>query len=59
MDSERLIQQSLTVQEYADRYRLHVQTVYTAIRQGHPLAGGAVVERPTPRTIRIVLPVAA
>jgi len=44
----------LTVKEYADLHRVHIQTVYSAIRQGHRLNGR--VERPTPRTIRIAVP---
>lgn len=37
--AQRVIQESereelLTVKEYAERHRLHVQTVYTAIRYG-------------------------
>lgn len=43
----------LTVQQYADRYGVHVQSVYAAIRRGQRLHGAVV--RPTPRTIRIVL----
>lgn len=40
----------LTVKQYAERYGLHVQTVYTAIRSGRLRY---LVVRPTPRTIRI------
>lgn len=49
MNDERLF----TVKEYAARYGVHVQTVYSAIRRGlFPHR----VERPTSRTIRIVVP---
>jgi len=44
----------LTVKQYAARYGLHIQTVYTAIRFGHRLLGR--VERPSPHAIRIVVP---
>lgn len=44
----------LTVQEYADRYRVHIQTVYSAIRRGHFKFR---VVRPTGRdAIRIAVP---
>lgn len=43
----------LTVKEYADLTRVHVQTVYTAIRYGRFVLP---VLRPTARTIRIVVP---
>lgn len=44
--------QLLTVKEYADLTRVHVQTVYTAIRNGRlPQA----IVRPTSRTIRIAV----
>lgn len=44
----------LTVKEYARLHRVHVQTVYSAIRHGHRLEG--LVKRPTKRTIRIIVP---
>lgn len=64
-EAEQVIQEShreerlaselrLTVKEYAARHGLHVQTVYTAIRYGRKLEGR--VERPSSRTIRIVVP---
>jgi hypothetical protein len=43
----------ITVQEYADIHRVHVQTVYSAIRRN--LLPYPVI-RPTRRTIRIVVP---
>lgn len=43
----------LTVKEYADLHRVHVQTVYSAIRYGR---FKYEVLRPTERTIRIVVP---
>lgn len=43
----------LTVQEYAKRFRVHVQTVYTAIRYQRL---EFPVIRPTCRSIRIVVP---
>lgn len=43
----------LTVKEYADLTRVHVQTVYTAIRYGRFVFP---ILRPTARTIRIVVP---
>lgn len=43
----------LTVKEYADLTRVHVQTVYTAIRYGRLKLK---VLRPTTRTIRICVP---
>lgn len=43
----------LTVQQYADRYGIHVQTVYTAIRKGYRLFGVPI--RPSERTIRIAV----
>lgn len=47
--SEELL---LTVKEYASRYGLHVQTIYSAIRRGlFPHR----VERPTSHTIRIAV----
>ena len=44
----------LTVKEYASVFGVHFQTVYSAIRHGHKLLGR--VERPSSRTIRIVVP---
>lgn len=43
----------LTVKEYASLKRVHVQTVYTAIRYGRRINGR--VERPTSHTIRIAV----
>ena len=44
----------LTVQEYADRSRLHVQTVYSAIRQNRlPFR---VVRTTGARGLRIIIP---
>ena len=42
----------LTVKEYADRYRLHVQTVYASIRRGK---FKLPIVRDTDRAIRIVV----
>lgn len=44
----------LTVKEYADLHRLHVQTVYSAIRQGNRVYGRVV--RTSVRSIRIYVP---
>lgn len=44
----------LTVKEYAARFGLHVQTVYSAIRHGHRLYGSVI--RSSPRSIRIAVP---
>jgi predicted DNA-binding transcriptional regulator AlpA len=42
----------LTVKEYAARYGLHIQTVYSSIRRGlFPHR----IERPTSRAIRIIV----
>jgi hypothetical protein len=43
----------LTVQEFAQWQRLHIQTVYGAIRHGRLKYD---VERATPRAIRIKVP---
>jgi len=46
----------LTVKEYAERHRLHVQTVYTAIRYGrmrYPIVRGTAGKR---AAIRIAVP---
>lgn len=44
----------LSVKQYAARYGIHIQTVYTAIRLGRRLHGR--VERPSEGTIRIAVP---
>ena len=44
----------LTVKEYAERFRVHEQTVYSAIRYGRRLYGRVV--RPAPHTVRIAVP---
>lgn len=49
-DAEEVL---LTVKEYADLHRLHVQTVYSAVRYGRKLAGRVV--RSSSHTIRIAV----
>ena len=44
----------LTVKQYAVRYNVHIQTVYSAIRHGHQLDGRVV--RATKGSIRIAVP---
>lgn len=50
---EEVDKELLTVKQYAARFGVHVQTVYSAIRYGRRLQGAVV--RPTSRTIRIAV----
>ena len=53
MSHEGDAEELLTVQEFADRFRVHVQTVYTAIRNNRLRFD---VIRPADRVIRIRVP---
>lgn len=52
-EQQRGVDVLLTAKEYAELHRIHVQTVYSAIRYGHHLDGRVV--RPSARAIRIAV----